>query len=160
MVVKTTWKLRLDSIVDTSEATKATKDEIKEEIGEFLVDRMLEDISKQKSPVDNRKFDKLSKPYATFKRKSGRRGVPNLELEGLMLDALEHKPYRDGVEVGIFEEDQEQVQKSDNHNKFSAKSKGTGVPERQFIPRKKQKMRPGIMREVKKIAKDILERNE
>jgi len=157
---KITWKLKLKSIMGTSRATKEKKDMIKEEVGEYIIDKILEDVSKLKSPVDmrnkrvNRKFDKLKKKYARFKKESGLNDVPNLEFSGLMLDSIEARPYRDGVEIGIFEGDA--VPRADNHNKFSAKSKKTAVPKRQFIPKAREKFRPSIMKGIKRIAKEIL----
>ena len=155
MVSKVTWKLRLDSFIDTKKHSKEEKDKLKEEIGEYLVDKMLEDISLTKSPVDNSKFPRLSEDYKKFKEKSRRGGSANLEFMGDMLDALKHEPYTAGVEVGVF--DFAEAQKADNHNKFSGKSKRTGVPKRQFVPKKKQTFRKEIMDGVAKIAKEVLD---
>ena len=76
-----------------------------------------------------------------------------MKLEGDMLSALEARPYRDGVEVGVFDEDE--AKKADNHNKFSAKSKRTPVPERNFIPRKDKNFKKDITDGIKEIIKEI-----
>ena len=157
MVSKTTFKIRLDALADPDdlrELSSSDKDAIKQEIAEFAIDKILEDVSKSKSPVDNSKFKALNKDYKKEKSKIAM-PVPNLELHGDMLDALSSEPYRAGVEVGIF--DYDQAQKSDNHNKFSAKSKRTKVPQRQFIPKKGEQLRPGIMRQLKTVARQMIE---
>jgi hypothetical protein len=152
MVSKVTYKLRLDELIDTSDLDVSQKDEIKSRVGEMLYDLVLKDIGEHRNSVSGQKWAKLSKKYKAFKA-----GIAspeaNLELSGDMLDALEYIPYRDGIEFGIF--DNEQAQKADNHCKFSAKSLKTAVPQRQFIPTKDESFRAGIMRELIELAEDI-----
>jgi hypothetical protein len=152
MVSKTTYKLRLNELIDTSGLDTAQKEEIKEEIAEYIYDSILKDTSEQKSAVTGKKFKALSKDYKKIKSKIAL-GVANLELTGDMLNALEYKTYRDGIEIGIFDPDE--AQKSDNHNKFSAKSRKTKVPERQFIPRQGETFRAGIIKEVTLLAEEL-----
>ena len=154
MVSKTTFKIKLKDLVDVSKLDTSQKSIIKKEIGEFIIDKILLDVAKAKSPVTGEGWDSLSKEYRKEKVKKGSSGRANLELSGDMLDALKMKEYNRGIEVGIF--DYDQAQKSDNHNKFSAKSRRTGVPERQFIPRKGQMLKEKIMKDTVKLAKNLV----
>ena len=121
----------------------------------MLTDIILENTSKLKSSVKGGKWKKtLSPGYKKIKSKVAP-GVPNMELTGDMLDALMFKPYRDGIEIGVF--DTEEAKKADNHNKFTAKSRKTKVPERQFIPRKGQQFKPDILKELKTLAMEVAE---
>jgi len=147
MVSKVTFKLRLDMKgVDD-------KDELKDEVGNFVLEQILEDASDGRSSVNGRFWKKLSSEYREFKQEDVGSGDPNMELTGDMLDALEFKPYRDGVEIGFF--DKKEAQKADNHNKFSAKSQKTKLPKRQAIPKKGEVFRPAIRNEIKQIIKEF-----
>ena len=130
MVSKVTFKYALD----TSKLKPEDRKKVKEQVGEFVVDRILEEVAKLNSPVKgHNNFKRLSTVYAKEKSKTTI-PVPNLELKGKMLKKLSSKTYKGGVEIGIF--DKTEAQKADNHNKFSGKSKATGVPARKFIPNK------------------------
>jgi hypothetical protein len=128
------------------------KNEIKEEIANYLKEQILQDVGSSKSPVTGKKFKALSKDYKKFKDGVSSSNVPNLELYGDMLNHLDFNITSKGIEIGIFDFDQ--AQKADNHCKFSAKSLKTKVPERQFIPRKDEEFRPAIMNKIKKLVKD------
>lgn len=114
------------------------KQEAINEVGNFLVEKILEDVSQQKSPVQGEpsRWRSLSKKYRKEKGKVAS-PIANMELTGAMLDQLEFRPGARSLEIGIF--DTTQAQKADNHNKFSAASKKTPVPPRKFIPNKKEK---------------------
>ncbi len=126
------------------------KTQIKNEVGTYIIEEILSNVSKGKSPVDGQSWKaSLSPKYAKQKSKISSATIANMELHGDMLDSLEFKKRSDGVEVGIF--DYEQAQKADNHNKFSSSSMKTKVPKRQFIPKDRQRFKAEIMREVNRI---------
>jgi len=121
----------------------------------MLIDLILENTAKLKSSVSGGKWKKTLSPEYKKQKKKVAPGIPNMELTGDMLDALTFKPYRDGVEVGVF--DREEALKAENHNKFTARSRKTKVPERQFIPRKDQKFKKEILTELKTLAKEVVD---
>jgi len=158
---KTTYKLRLDQLVDKADLdglNKAEKDVIKNDVGEMLVDLILENCSEQRTSVQDGKWKQnLSPEYKKIKEKIAP-GVPNLELTGKMLDALKFKTYRDGVEVGLFKDaGLTNLLKSQNHNKWNQTANKSKTPERQFIPRKGQKFSKEIITELKTIAQEGVE---
>lgn len=146
MVSKVTYKLNLKDLTD-----KKIDDDTKEEVGNYLVEQILKDVSKQLSPVSGDRWQGLSEKYKKIKAKTSGSSKANLELFGDMLDSLEFKKTRSGIEIGIF--DYEQAQKADNHNKFSNASLKTPLPKRQFIPNgeEEETFRASIMKEVKGI---------
>lgn len=162
MVSKTTFKIKLKDLVGNkalSEVTTVGKLNIKKELSEFIIDKILDDTSNQRSAVTGQQWKQLgwNKGSVAYKKEKSKvaSSNANLELTGEMLDALKGEIYRDGVEIGIFNE--EQAQKSDNHNKFSAKSKKTGLPQRQFLPRKNEQLRSGILKDVIRLAKSLVD---
>lgn len=136
--------------------TPSQKNEIKKEVGEMLIDLVLKQVSEQKSITTDNKFEELSEKYAKEKSKVAQ-PVPNLELTGSMLDALEVKPYKFGIEYGIFKGESLNGLKAENHNKFTRRSKKTKLPQRQFIPRKTQRIHKSILDELKSEARDLYE---
>jgi len=153
MVSKVTYKLDLFQL-GLEDVPSERHDEVKNEIGEFLVEQILQDVGSTKSPVAGqpRNFKSLSPDYKELKSKQAP-GIPNLELNGDMLDSLKFNITSDGVEIGIF--DSKEAKKADNHNKFSAKSKRTKVPKRQFIPNDDESFRPFIVDRVIDIIDDF-----
>lgn len=149
---KVTFKLKLNDIIDTAGLTVSEKDQIKQTIGEFIYDRILEDTSNQMSAVTGKRWKGLSKKYKKIKSKVAM-GVANLELTGDMLDALEYRPYRDGIEIGVFDSDE--GLKAENHNKTTKRALKTPLPKRQFIPHKNESFRAGIMKDVTLLAQEI-----
>ncbi len=124
-------------------------------MGNYLKEQILNDCSEEKSVVTGRKWKGLSKNYLNYKERVSSSDKANMELFGDMLDALEFKPTRDGIEIGIF--DDKQAQKADNHNKFSSASTKTPLPKRQFIPNAKENetFRSKVLEQVKEIINDL-----
>lgn len=152
MVDKVTKRLRLD-LKNVKNKSKA-----KEEVGNYLLKKIDSYLNKAKSPVTGGKFKSLKKDYAKTKGKLGGRKVPDLFLEGDMRSQISFTPFRDGIDIGVF--DQDEAQKADNHNKNSAKSKKTSVPLRQFIPYDKVKgTRGSFHKEIKDGIDAILEKH-
>lgn len=122
---------------------------LKNDIGNYLIEQTLQDVGSARSPVTGRSFKDLSKKYKKLKSKLAS-PIPNLELKGDMLDAYKFKKTSDGIEIGIF--NRKQAQKADNHNKFSSESLETKVPARPFIPKEgRDNYRPDIRKEISRI---------
>lgn len=133
MVKKVTFNLNLP----LSDVRSDARETAQEDIGTFIVESILDRVSRSQSPVSGLgNFKKLSKKYAAFKANESSSPIANMELNGDMLDSLTFEKKRNGIEIGIF--DELEAQKADNHNKFSAASKRTNVPARKFIPNKKE----------------------
>lgn len=132
---------------------RSDREKLKSEIGNYLVEKTLQDVGSQRSPVTGREFKSLTKKYKDKKKKVAS-PVPNLELKGDMLDAFKYKKTSSGIEIGIF--NTKQAQKADNHNKFSAKSLKTPLPARKFIPKKgRDTYRPEIRKEIASIVDEF-----
>ena len=141
------------------------KREAKAEISEYIVDTILEQVSKEQSPVQGGKWKSLSEMYKKEKAKISGSSKANMELFGDMLDDLTAKFSGDTLVVGFDKDAQDSSKlKAENHNKFTVRSKkkvskgsksGRGgqykVPERNFIPRKEQNFRKDIMQDIKDI---------
>jgi hypothetical protein len=127
---------------------KDKRDRAKRDVGEFVVNSILDRVGEGKSPVGKERtyFKKLNRDYA--KREKGGDTLPNLELFGDMLDSLKFEDHKAGIEVGIFEE--KQAPKAFNHN--TVKSKSNPLPKRKFIPDPNGKFR----RDIESGIRDIL----
>jgi hypothetical protein len=140
------YKNRVTKILslDLSDIPADQQEDAKAEVMDFLKEQMLSDIGEAKSPVTGRAFRKLSKDYAEYKEGESSSVIPNMELTGEMLDALEVED-RGGskIEIGWFEEDQ--AAKAFNH------TTGDTVPKRPLIPTPSQEFRPGILEEIENI---------
>lgn len=158
-VDKVTYTLDLsDKLEDLSSSER--RDTL-ETVGQYLVEQILESVGRAKTTVAGGKYKAtLSKEYLKVKEGLSSSSIPNMELSGDMLDALEYKITGDKVEVGIF--DYDQAQKADNHNKFSSASTKTKVPQRQFIPNNKngERFRADIQREINQIIIEAVDNGE
>lgn len=132
-------------------ADSATKDKIKGEVGNYLVEQTLLAVADASSPVSGEKFKALSKEYRIEKQEQGSPGIPNMELKGKMLEALTFKPTTKGVEIGFINSNQ--AEKADGHNNFSGSST---LPKRRFLPEEGQNYKSAIESEVNKIITDIV----
>lgn len=123
------------------------------EIGEFVIDEILRDLSQGKSPVSGKNFKKLNKLYADDQK--GGDTTPNLELEGDMLSELTWKPAKGGIEIGFFD-DNDETAKAYGHNTGMKghKTLSGKVPQRQFIPRSSETFKGSIEKGIKNIIKE------
>lgn len=121
-----------------------SRDAYLRDIGEFIVSSILDDVGQGVSPVTGQRFKSLNADYAD-EEKGGDR-LPNLDLEGDMLNSLKFVVNDNEIEFGIFNE--AQAVKSYGHN--------TGmqghpylegkVPQRKFIPFENESLRSGILK--------------
>jgi len=133
-------------------ASRSVKRQIKEDVGDFLIDTILERLSNQQTPVSGEGYKKtLSKKYKNKKVSEGGSSVPDMELKGDMLDALKFKNTVDGIEIGFFNK---QAWKADGHLKFSGSENLT--PRRRFLPGDGQNFKRDIESEIQKIIAERL----
>jgi hypothetical protein len=126
------------------------RSELLNEIGEYLVDSILDYVGEAKSPVSGGKYkSELNEKYADAKKMGDR--LANLDLNGDMLQALTFDPNEeDGVlSIGVF--DDAQAIKLYNHNQ------GDTLPRRQVIPEDDQYLKAEIIRGVKRIIQEYIE---
>ena len=105
-------------------------------------------MASQRSPVTGERFAALSPDYRAKKTGSGLPGIANLEESGDMLDSLDYRITRDGIEFGVFGAD---APKADGHNNLSGESL---LPTRQFIPAEGEGFTSDIEKEVARIIAD------
>lgn len=147
--------------VEVDSIPRAKRADVIEAVGNYVLESVLSDVGGKKSPVTGEAFAPLSSKYKAIKKKKGGTPVANLELDGDMLNALKITKAK-GSELKLYIPPGKQALKADNHNKFSAASKGTPVPARKFIPNDKEDetFRPQIIKGIKSIITDALEGNE
>jgi hypothetical protein len=137
-------KSEIASIIDLKDELKGVprsdREELKERIGELLVEQTLESLADAKSPVDGAPYkSSLSKAYGEFKQDENGNRKANLDLTGDMISALDFKIEGDKIKIGIF--DPMEAPKADGHNNFSGDSK---LPARQFLPKKGEEYKSEI----------------
>ena len=129
------------------EVPPSVRQELVDEIGDYLRDSILDYVGESKSPVAGGRFKKeLSDAY---KKVSGKNNA-NLELTGSMLDSLEVIPDYDSglVTIGIFDPDE--TPKAYNHQV------GDTLPQRQFLPGEDELLKAEILRGVQRIIEEYL----
>ena len=117
---------------------KAQKKEVLDQIGELLVEQILEAVGDQKSPVTGNAFRPLSIEYARRKKEEVGNTKANLDLFGDMLQSVDYRVRDDKIEIGVFGSE---APKADGHNNLSGESK---IPTRRFIPAEGQTFTPEI----------------
>lgn len=135
--------------LDLTGIPKSDQAQVKNDIGEFLVEQVLKYVSQSQSPVQGESWPKLSKDYAAFKKSEGGTPIANMEFSGDLLDSLDFKNTRAGVEIGFFDSE---AWKADGHLKFSGAKNHT--PQRRFLPAEGQQFKNDIQREIEKIILD------
>lgn len=148
MVSKTRHKIDLTKIKGFDDLKRNVKARLKEEVGNFVKESVLDHVGDGKSPVANGAWKRsLSPEYRKIKAKTSGVTFANLELEGDMLDTLDFKKTSTGVEVGIYG-DSLQDKKAFNHNT------GDTLPQRQFIPIGNGNFKKPIESEIRKIVRE------
>jgi hypothetical protein len=134
-------------IPNFDEVPTSVRDQLVDEIGEFLLDSILDYVGESKSPVAGGRFKReLSDAYKKIAGKDN----ANLDLTGSMLDSMQIIPnYEDGVvTIGIFDEDE--APKAYNHQV------GDTLPVRQMIPNDGELLKAEILRGVGRIIEEYL----
>lgn len=132
---------------------KSVQNAILDDVANYVLESTLSDVGGLTSPVTGRRFKDLSPAYKERKKKEGGTPIPNLELDGDMLNGLNVK--RSGSKLKTTVPASEQ-KKADGHNNFSGDS---ALPERNFIPdaARGQTYRAEIRKGIKEIIRDRLE---
>ena len=115
------------------------KKEAKIQIGNFLVDKINQFLDRSTSPVSG----------GAFKKKLKKGGSSTLFDRGDMRAALTFSEFRDGVDVGIFNDSQ--AIKAHGHN-----TGGGHLPVRQIIPNEKEKFKQVINTGMRNIISKLL----
>jgi hypothetical protein len=108
--------------------TKDQRREVLDQIGELLVEQILDAVGDQKSPVTGNAFKPLSLEYSKRKKDEVGNTRANLDLFGDMLSSVDYKIRDEKLEIGVFGSE---APKADGHNNISGDSK---IPTRRFIP--------------------------
>lgn len=124
------------------------KEELKESLGEFIKEQVLLRVGEVSSPVSGESFPALSSKYKKKKASEGLTPKANLEASGNMLDSLDYRVTKDGIEIGIFGG---LAPQADGHNNFSGKSQ---IPQRRFLPAEGQQFKQDIQREIDRMIRD------
>lgn len=158
MAIPITKKIKLD----LSKIPRNSREDAKEEIAEYLLDTVLDHVSRIKSPVSGGAYKPtLSKDYKKIKAKISGSTKPNMELYGDMLDDLDARFEGSTLSFGIHgDASEESMLKAENHNKFTARARKTKLPERSFIPRKDQDFKKSIMSDIKDIIESYADQDQ
>lgn len=124
------------------------KNRIKDEAGQLIIDHILTNVGKARSPIKGAGWRALSGDYRKYKRDEGRGTKANLEFSGDMLDALEYVRVPEGVRIQIRGD---QAGKADGHNNFSGESE---LPTRQFLPKEGDEFTGSVAQEIDGIIAD------
>ena len=151
MVSKVTYKLDLKKF-GIKDVEAKFRDRAKRDVADYLKEEILQKVGGMESPVEGHGVFKMLSPDYAAEKSGFANPIPNLELTGKMLDALDYQIKGNFLEIGIF--DKTQAQKADNHCKFSSKSQRTKVPMRRFIPKGREKFDTDILDEIKGIIDD------
>lgn len=136
--------------------SRSEKEELLEEIGEYIKITMLDMIGDGRSPVTGRKWKSLSEKYAD---KKGTK-LSNMDLEGDLLDALEYEVKRGSLYVGWWDESQApkaygHTTGMEGHPWLDGKA-----PVRKLIPREDEGFNAEIRNGINTIIEDWVDANK
>ena len=147
IITKTKINVNVDLTKELDGLTASQQTELKNLVGNSLVNAVHSETQKQTSPVTGSKFDKLSPEYKAKKIAQGKGGKANLFLDGLMMGDLHHGNKASSVDIKIT--DGLSKKKMFNHNT------GDRLPQRQSLPNKGQAFSNPIMKKINGIIKDF-----
>jgi len=138
-----TYNLQIADIVpEFSKLSSDEKEDIKEMVGDLLLEEIESFLDESESPVNGGKYKRLKKD-----------GEPStLELTGDMRSTLEWSSVKGGIKVGIFGNGE--TEKAFNHNV------GDTVPVRRFIPLPDEEFKPAIVRKIRSLVLNAIETEE
>jgi hypothetical protein len=141
-------------LFDGAKVPKRIKNEVIDQVGQYLVEQTLLNVAESQSPVQGEgKFKALSKAYKGKKLEEVGHGKADLQFSGTMLDEVSFEPTKDGIRIGVFGE---RAPAADGHNNLSGES---ALPKRRFIPAEGQSYKANIEREVSRIISDVVAEN-
>lgn len=125
--------------------------DIMSDVSDLVKEKVLDYVGSGESPVSGvRKFKALNEKYA--KEQKGGSRLPNLELEGDMLNAVKVIPKGKKLRLTL---DEDQQDKADGHNNFSGLS---NLPPRRFVPKEDdgQTFKEDIIKHIRDIVLEKL----
>lgn len=139
--------------VEKPDISKAKRDQILRDVADYVLESVLSDVGDSRSPVTGKQFKKLDKDYAAEKKREGGTPVPNLLMQGDLLDSLLVKKKGDKLILTVGDSQQD---KADGHNNHTGDSQ---LPRRPFIPDadESETFRPAIRQGIREIIDDVLE---
>ncbi len=138
-----TYTLKIGDIApEFSKLSSDEKEDVKEMVGDLLLEEIESYLDDSKSPVEGAPFKK--------RKKDGENS--QLYLTGDMRSVLEWESVDGGIKVGIFGNGE--TEKAYNHNV------GDTVPTRRFIPLKDEQFTPAINKKIKRLVLDAIEDQE
>jgi hypothetical protein len=146
------FKINMDGIDDED-----IKEEIKKEVGDFLIEETLKQVGEGKSPIKGGTYNKkLKKEYAKEKGLN----LANMELDGDLLDALTYEITTNGVKI-VIRGDQA-IKAYAHHTSYRGHPfiKDRESYKREFIPNKNQEYKKDILDEIENIVEEYKENGE
>jgi len=139
--------------LDLSDVPREDRVDVKDQVGQFIIEQILKSVGSVESPIEGGKFKKtLSPDYRAKKKAEGYSPIPNLEVSGNMLSSLDFKNSSSGIKIGIFG-DSENAGKADGHNNFSGES---NLPERVFLAKSGSTFKKDITDQINNIILDAV----
>lgn len=134
-----------------ADVDESTKESIKNEVGNYLIEQTLLNVAAAKSPISGEAWKKSLNPeYKKLKESAGGTGIANLEANGDLMTALGFETTDTGIKLFISGD---QAPKADGHNNFSGDSL---LPQRRFLPDAGQEYKRDIKKGVDLIIADVL----
>lgn len=131
------------------------REDLMNEIGEYLLSEILDYVGQGISPVTGKDFKELSSDYAD--KEKGGNTLPNLDLNGDMMRAIEVKVEADKIKVGIFDDDDQAIKLYGHNTGFKGHPWLDGkAPQRKVIPDKKESFAGDIMSGINDLIEEFL----
>jgi hypothetical protein len=121
------------------------RDEILEDVSNYVLESVLEKIGDSESPVTGKSFKRLSKRYA----EKVDRKIATMDETGELLDSIEVRRIGNKLRLTVSDDKQPIA---DGHNDFSGASQ---LPRRPFIP--DEKRGEDFTKEIRKGIQDIID---
>jgi phage gpG-like protein len=145
-----------ESNLDRPESKRELRSALRE-IAEYVKDELLQHYGDGESPVSGKgRFKQLSKSYEEFKKKHHGSAMPNMELNGDMLDSIEYKIQGNKILIGWFDSD-ESAKAYGHQSGYKGHPTIKNGPVRQLLPNSGQKLKPDIREGIKAIASELIE---
>jgi hypothetical protein len=126
-------------VPEFSKLSSDEKEDVKEMVGDLLLEEIESFLDKSSSPVEGGKYK--------ARKKDGE--ASQLYETGDMRSTLEWVSVRGGIKVGIFEPNE--APKAFNHNV------GDTLPVRRFIPMEGESFKPAIQNKIRKLVLNAIE---
>lgn len=134
------------------EVPKNKRGEALSAVADYVKEKVLSYVAEANSPVSGHgKFPALSPAYKRKKAEVHGTPIPNLELTGDMLDALEVDYRNSIVTIGIY--DNTEAAKAEKHCNYD----GTATKTRRFIPAPTETFKRDIWNGIREIVQDYAE---